>query len=248
MNAPAMKPESITGPPVPVGRWAAVGSESRAEPSPWQAATLVLWLGCLAVGGLGLALRYPQPKAPTKVSAPTVAELLRVELTPDPVARVEVAPTPAAKPPPLLEPIRQLPAPTLTAVAMPSPAVAFALPIEGPNRTVGADEAAHRQPDVPATSATALQPPVQALTFGEGEGKQPKPQYPSRARLAGQEGTVVVRFSVAEDGSVVEAQLASPSPWPLLNGAALKVVRERWRFEPGRVRLFEVGIRFELGK
>jgi hypothetical protein len=34
----------------------------------------------------------------------------------------------------------------------------------------------------------------------------------------------------------------------LLNRAALRVVRERWRFSPGAIRVYEVSIRFELKK
>lgn len=218
------------------------------ETPPLQVSTLVLWLGCLAVGGLGLALPYGRPVASAKAPAPTVAEILLVELTPDPVPPPEVAPPPSATPPPLLEPMTTPRAPTLTPVATPSPAVAFALPVEGPTRIVEVKEAPYRQPNVPAAEATAPVTPVQELTYGEGEGKQPAPQYPSRARRAGQEGAVTVRFSVGEDGRVLDAQVSAPSPWPLLNEAALKVVRERWRFRPGSVRLFEVVIRFELGK
>jgi TonB family protein len=64
----------------------------------------------------------------------------------------------------------------------------------------------------------------------------------------GQEGTVTVRFSVGESGRVLTAEALKPSPWPLLDNAAVRVVRERWRFRAGEVRLYEVAIRFELTK
>jgi TonB family protein len=89
---------------------------------------------------------------------------------------------------------------------------------------------------------------LQTLTFGEGEGKQPKPVYPPPAVRAGQEGTVVVRFSVGTDGRVLAAETSAPSPWGALNREAVRVVREQWRFQPGPVRLHEVAIRFELKK
>jgi protein TonB len=86
------------------------------------------------------------------------------------------------------------------------------------------------------------------LTFGEGEGKQPAPDYPRQAMRLGQEGTVLVRLAVDAGGRVVDAQTAIPSPWPLLNQAALRAVRERWRFREGPKRSYEVVIRFELAK
>lgn len=89
---------------------------------------------------------------------------------------------------------------------------------------------------------------MQALTYGLGEGRQPAPEYPPAAQRSGQEGTVLVRFSVGLDGNVTEAQTAAPSPWPALNEAALRAVRERWRFPRGPLRQYEVAIRFELKK
>ena len=89
---------------------------------------------------------------------------------------------------------------------------------------------------------------MQTLTFGDGEGNQPAPRYPDTARRAGQEGTVVIRFSVGADGRVLAAEPSSPSPWGALNREALRVVREQWHFKPGPARLCEVVIRFELKK
>jgi TonB family protein len=87
---------------------------------------------------------------------------------------------------------------------------------------------------------------VQPLTFGQGEGRQPAPEYPRRAMQEGQEGLVGVRFTVGENGRVLTAEPIAPAPWPLLNEAALRAVRERWRFRPGPPRSYEVAIRFEL--
>ena len=89
---------------------------------------------------------------------------------------------------------------------------------------------------------------MQTLIYGEGEGKQPKPVYPEQANRGGQEGTVVVRFSVGPNGRVLAAEAISPSPWGALNREALRTIREQWRFQPGPVRLYEVAIRFQLTK
>jgi TonB family protein len=57
---------------------------------------------------------------------------------------------------------------------------------------------------------------------------------------------VRVRFNVGENGRVTSAAATGPSPWPLLNEAALRVIRERWRFPGGAARAYEVAIRFAL--
>ncbi len=231
--------------------------------------TLVLWLGCLLVGGLGFVLPYSRPQPPPPATT-IQAELLKVDLSSDPPpAPAAALPTPpeSAEPPPLFAPPALPQAPQLVAVALPSPAVAFALPVEVPARIVELNQAAFVRPaPAPVPKAAPPGPPgppgssgqptgnvpaapaVQTLTYGQGEGRQPAPRYPESARRAGQEGTVVVRLSVGADGRVLAAEPSAPSPWSALNREALRVVREQWQFQPGPVRLFEVAIRFELKK
>jgi TonB family protein len=229
--------------------------------------TAVLWLGCVSVGALGFALPYTRPRAAAPTPPPVQAELIKVELarTPAPAPASIALPQPSpTQPPPLAAPAAPPQAPQLVAVALPSPAVAFALPIEAPARIVEVNQAAFVRPApqptpvAPSTAPTtgagkpiatpAPAPAVQTLTFGEGEGTQPAPRYPDTARRAGQEGTVVIRFTVGADGRVLVAEPSAPSPWGALNREALRVVREQWRFKPGPARLCEVAIRFELKK
>ena len=237
------------------------------EVAPVGVLTAVLWLGCVGVGALGFVLPYTRPRPAVQVAPPVQAELIQVELTRSavPVAANIAVPTPSPmQPPPLFAPATPPQAPQLLALALPSPAVAFAVPIEAPARIVEVNQAVFVRPAPPPTaiapSATPgknFSPPkastapvtaVQTLTFGEGEGTQPAPRYPDTARRAGQEGTVVIRFSVGTDGRVLAAEPSAPSPWGALNREALRVVREQWRFQPGPARLCEVAIRFELKK
>ena len=69
--------------------------------------TLVLWTGCLTIGGLGFVLPYTRPHAAAKQPEPVQAEILNVELTNDPLTPPDVAPTPPdpTQPPPLLDPV-----------------------------------------------------------------------------------------------------------------------------------------------
>ena len=234
-----------------------------------QLATLVLWVVCAAVDGVGfIPVRTPASRKPAATQE-TLAEILHVELTSDPLPSqaplttpLDAVPVPA--PPAAVQAAPS--APALLAVAEPSPAIAFALPTEGPVRVVSVEAASpvsvaasvvqsnvttngipgvtgHRE------GATGVAgPPVQSLNYGHGEGRQPAPHYPPRARTAGQQGTVIVQFTVAPDGRVSSAESRSPGAWPLLQEAALRTVRERWRFRPGGGRAYEVAIRFELGK
>lgn len=229
--------------------------------------TLVLWLGCLLIGAIGFILPYSRPRPLTPPVPIVQAQLIKVELQTaliaPPVFADSPPPTPT-QPPPLFIPALPPQAPQLIAVALPTPTVAFALPIEAPSRVVELNHAAFVRPPTqpkptspgPAATPGSVQsnvnngasPVVETLTYGQGEGRQPAPEYPLPARRAGQEGTVVIRFSVGTDGRVLSAEPSAPSPWAALNREALKVVRERWSFQPGPVRLHEVAIRFELKK
>lgn len=209
-------------------------------------ATLVLWAGCLLIGGLGFALPYTRPHPPQAAAVVTQAELLNVELTNDPLPPVDPQPSSASTPPPL-EPLPTVAAvPPLMAVAEPSAAVAFALPVEGPAQVVPVAQASYARSTGQTNAVAAAPAVVQPLTYGVGDGRQPAPAYPREAARTGQEGKVAVRFSVGENGRVIAAEAANPSPWPLLNDEAVRTVRQRWRFRSGPVRLYEVTIRFEL--
>lgn len=209
--------------------------------------TLVVWVGCVTVGVLGLVLPY---RRPVPVGPPPLrieAKFVQVELagTSVPHSQREEVNLPPPSPAPVPPPMRIPDAPPLAVVASPSPAVAFPVPSAGLERAEAPAQAvallsAVRQ----AGSSTELA--VHPLVFGEGEGKQPAPEYPRAAIRGRQEGTVRIRFTVAADGRILIAEVAVPSPWPLLNEAALWAVRERWKFPAGKVRRYEVPIRFQL--
>ena len=234
------------------------GAVPQEDPNPISVWTLVLWLVCFGVGMLGFVLPYEHPRPLAPEAEPVVAQHLKAELTPQPLVPQETPP-PALEvlsPPPPPEAMRPVPIVRPIAVALPTPAIEFALPVEAPTRSVALPRAEHAVPAktvpvvvaAPAAPSAPPAPSAQPLIFGEGEGKQPAPEYPRQAVRQGQEGTVLVRLKVDGGGRVVEVQAAVPSPWTLLNQAALRVVRERWRFREGPHRSYEVAIRFELAK
>jgi protein TonB len=62
--------------------------------------------------------------------------------------------------------------------------------------------------------------------------RKSSPNYPSSARRQGQQGKVIVQFTVDERGYVVDAKVISGSPYPALNEEALRTVR-RFKAKPG---------------
>ena len=72
---------------------------------------------------------------------------------------------------------------------------------------------------------------------GEGElANRPRllsggKNYPSAARSAGQQGTVLVRLNIDANGQVTSASLTGSSGYPLLDNAALNAVYS-WSFSP----------------
>jgi periplasmic protein TonB len=215
---------------------------------PTTLVTLVLWVSCLTTGLLGLAIPYPRPDPGTPSSPPMQALQMDAELIVEPHVPMESAPPAEAPAPP--PPLMILPAlPTQVApidVAEPSELLAFALPVEGAVRLVEPAQAGSTPLAAVDAALTSNQWAVQPLVFGQGEGDQPRPDYPLRARRERQEGRVDVRLRVDPRGRVVQTELSSASPWPLLNEAALRTISSRWRFPQGPVRDYEVAIIFQL--
>ena len=209
--------------------------------------TSVLWMLISTVSALGLVLHYERPRPRPPQEPAILAQQIQVELTREEVQIAE--PEPMIEPLPEPAPPDALVQPAIAqpiTVAKPSPAISFLVPVESPNRIVEAKRADHVVPAVTKTNSSTGVAAAQPLVFGQGEGKQPQPEYPDAARRLGQEGTVVVQFMVGQDGRVLEAEAKIASPWPLLNQAALRAVRERWRFSRGALRIYEVSIRFKL--
>lgn len=242
--APATSPS----PEPPAGGEVARGA--RPEPTFLQVFTLVLWVTCLVIGLLGLwlqgGLTPAKPPPPKTVEPPPVqAELIEVAMTTErliPAATDSPPPPPAAPaeaPPPE--------APPLPAVAAPSPAIAFAVPVEGPVRIV---PAAIAPAAAPRAVAPAPRETVEHLVYGIGTtAAQPQPDYPDDAKFAHQEGVVGIQFTVAPGGRVNDARIVVPSPFPLLNQSALSTVRDQWadpRWKPGTIYL--ISIRFKLNQ
>jgi protein TonB len=231
----------FVGPPATarsIGSLARIGMEPTEDTSLVEVLTFVMWTVCLMVGLLGFWLHYSRPHAAAKAPEPVRMEKLLVQLARQPAAPLENMRLPGNAGASPSAPSDEM-APPPIPVAEPSPAIAFAVPVEGATRVVPFNQAAYARPAKPSTV-------VQQLTFGVGEGQQPAPEYPAQAIEQHQEGTIVVRFVVGESGLVTSAEAVRPCPWPLLNDSAVRTIRRLWRFDPGTVREYEITIHFQI--
>lgn len=93
----------------------------------------------------------------------------------------------------------------------------------------------------PATPATAAQPaetqevsaPLVPPHFDASYLDNPAPPYPGMARRLGEEGRVLLRVRVLEDGSPAAVNIHQSSGFPRLDSAAQETV-QHWRFVPAR--------------
>jgi protein TonB len=174
------------------------------------------------------------------------ADELETEPAAEPVASApeEVVELPETLETPELPELAEL-APLPEIPRMPEPAAAVvAAPVSEPRPVP-------RVPARPATPAVGSGRPSSAgAGRGQGDGtasgsgssevgssrweglRKSSPNYPVSARRLGQEGKVVVQFTVDDRGYVVDARILSPSPYPALNEEALQTVR-RFRARPG---------------
>ena len=80
--------------------------------------------------------------------------------------------------------------------------------------------------DIPAAPEGASPP---AAITGHGVVAD---DYPALAVRTRQQGIVVVRYLITEDGTVGDIQVASSSGVPRLDDAAVQMVKKRWKFRP----------------
>jgi protein TonB len=147
-------------------------------------------------------------------------------------APAHARPVPPAKKPEVAKkpPLAQKPAPAKPA-AKPRPRSApkTAKKEKAPRRTVNARAAS--PPAAPRSAPAKSREPV---VIGNPQYRRaPTPPYPRRARLLGQEGTVVVRARLNGSGKVLEIRTIRSSGYPLLDEAAAKSVA-KWEFVPAR--------------
>ena len=126
-----------------------------------------------------------------------------------------------------------------------SPSITFSVPTIGnllvPTAIAKAPPLARLKPVAPLrTQPTVLN------TTGKG-GERPHPPYPKIALDQGQQGTVVLRMTVDEAGTVTSIEIARSSGFPILDRSALDFVRRHWIIPAGTGnRIYEATIDYKL--
>lgn len=145
--------------------------------------------------------------------------------------------------PPRLDPPQELPKPKLVArqpirkiePLPPPPILAITEPASVPARLEVSLPAPEPKPAVePASFAVAPAPtPVIPPSFNAGYLKNPAPPYPALSRRLGEEGRVVLRVFVDENGLPARVEVKTSSGFSRLDDVALGTVRT-WKFVPAR--------------
>jgi periplasmic protein TonB len=184
----------------------------------------------------------PEPKSEPEPPKPKPEPLPEPELPPTPKPAVMTKPAPASKPAtpqpaPPQKPAPQPPAKVATAKpASPAPAV--------PTTTKPATPSTPGVPSgVPGGTGQVTKQPFPT--------RNPKPDYPRRAKELGQQGVALVTVYISEFGRVDKVELKQSSGHALLDEAALEAAK-KWRFRPAQLNKravpskVEIPFRFEL--
>jgi TonB family protein len=115
-----------------------------------------------------------------------------------------------------------------------SASVAFAVPVQG---AVAVASAAHLATPPPPVVHAPPAPVRFSPDVGDG-GAYPPPTYPTTALRNHYEGTVTIDILVDALGKITSAKVQKSSGYPVLDEAALDVVKRTWRFPAGAARWF----------
>jgi periplasmic protein TonB len=149
----------------------------------------------------------------------------------------KVAPPPPA-PPPVKQPVQPKPAalppaPQPAAIADPTPAPnapAGVTTPQPPLPPIAAPVAAAPAPAPPAPPA----PPKVVLPSTDADYLQnPKPVYPPMSKRLNEQGKVLVRVLIGDDGKPQKAELRQSSGFDRLDSSAMNTVMQ-WRYVPGK--------------
>jgi protein TonB len=156
----------------------------------------------------------------SRARPPVLMSPLQVHVVSDLQSRAETRPVPT---PTLERPHIDVVAPEVTIVT-PAPEAAIAPP------TVSATPPAA----APAVKAPTAPPePVTPPRFDASYLKNPPPVYPAASRRLREQGTVVLRVLVSQQGTAADVLVENSSGSAQLDAAAMNAVRH-WRFVPAR--------------
>ena len=185
----------------------------------------------LAVAGLhvgafaALVLVKPQPPA-----AEPVLMQVQVQMISEAPA-VIVEPPPPQRP----EPVKPRPQPRLMSTPKPTPsAIATPPPVPEPVTEVPAEMPTPPAPPAAPATAPHAEPVVVPPNFVAAYLNNPPPVYPYAAKLRRESGEVRLRVLVTVDGTAGDVKIEMSSGSTSLDQAARDVVFRKWRFVPAK--------------
>jgi periplasmic protein TonB len=165
-------------------------------------------------------------------SAITAAVPITVNLiSPPKKVKPDILPKPLPVKPRVHKP-KPVEMPPITTVVTEQPAAFVATP-PPPVPVVGPPEVVVTAPPAPYVPVAPPPPPVTPPNFNADYLNNPPPAYPVLSRRMGEEGRVVLRVFVNEQGQPTQVQLRTSSGHTRLDDAALTTVRQ-WKFVPAR--------------
>lgn len=198
-----------------------------------------------AAGIWALQSGMSRPPEPQIIAAEVIAQFIAPPVPEPPAPAPAAPPTPAPpKPQPKPEPVKPQPAPKPVQKAPLLPK-AIADPTPAPNAPTGTlDSAPAPVADATPPAPAAPSAPPSAPTQPSGAAVQlpssnaaylnnPRPSYPSISRRMGEQGKVLLRVLVDENGLPQQIEIKQSSGFDRLDKAALASV-QRWRFVPGK--------------
>jgi protein TonB len=201
------------------------------QPVAIASAVVLLHVGGLAALQSGLLVRAYEVIVPVEM----ISQII------EPPKPIQPPPAPAPpEPAKLNKAVTPPPAPLPRAIADPTPApnapVAAAIsPAPLPPISAPVAAAPSPAPASPPTAPTAPAAPAPKIELPRGDAdylNNPTPPYPPVSRRLGEQGRVMVRVFVGEDGVPQKAELRTSSSFDRLDAVAVATVM-RWRFRPG---------------
>ncbi len=199
-----------------------------------------------AAGIWALQSGMSRPPEPQIIAAEVIAQFIAPPAPEPPAPAPAAPPTPAPpKPQPKPEPVKPQPAPKPVQKAPLLPK-AIADPTPAPNAPTGTLDSALPAPVADATPPAPAAPPAPPSAPAQPSGaavqlpssnatylNNPRPSYPSISRRMGEQGKVLLRVLVDENGLPQQIEIKQSSGFDRLDKAALASV-QRWRFVPGK--------------
>jgi TonB family protein len=193
----------------------------------------------LVIGVVGARSRLPVPVRPAPIEQP-------IPIVVEPTVAPPVA-TEQKQVEPQTQDERDV-APTVVAVTLDTPAINFSVPTIG-NLVVPVAAAPAPPPVALRQEAPAPLRKGPTVTADTGEnGDRPRPTYPDLAYQLGQQGSVLVDFTVDDVGAVETVTVKETSGFSLLDRGAREWIKRHWIQPPiSGNHIFEVTIRYKLG-